>query len=364
MNNNKYIVLLHNMHAGSGSLLGEFNSNDEYVIADEIKQELIKSNKLIKSYKQQEIISVATVGSYSFDFVTYVQLGENNQKRISLFLIENVSLNEGAKELKTFLKSVVVNVQDNNLLVIKREFNMYIRDESTGIDMLNSNLKAILDRKSKVASRSNFLNTELSNANKEYVLKMLKIIKGSGPYGNQLLNEFRKILKLKGFSRFQDNYWANLKNVLDGLIIKNALVFNPKTLQQMKNLQDNFIESVLKAKEPKPEEKKENNDDKKKAKKPDGGKKKPKKSKGKEDGGKGDSGKGDSGKEDGGKGDSSKVAEPTTGGIKSESKPKSDYKASSRSYEIKETKSYGDGVGKDIFNIKNKTNNKNTDRSL
>lgn len=281
MNNDKYIVLLHNIQAGSGSLLGEFNSNDEYNIADEIKQELIKSNKIIKSYKKDEVLSVATVGSYSFDFVTYVQLGENNKKRISLFLIENVSLNEGTKELKTFLKSVVVDVLENNLTVVKREFNMYIRDESTGIDILNSGLKLIIDRKEKVVSRSKYLKTELSNANKEYVLKMLKLIKNSGPYGNQFLNEFRNLIKLKGFSKLQNNYWMNLKNVLDDLVIKNALVFNDKTLHKMKELQDAFIQEVLNVKEPKPvEQKSEENSSKKKSSKPNSKKKeKPKENK-------------------------------------------------------------------------------------
>ena len=224
MENKEYIVLMHNLDAGANALLGEFGSNDSYDISENIKAELIKANKIIDSYKIDEIKSTAVVGAYSFNFITYIQLGEGNKKRISLFLKEKCKLGQEDKELTTFLKSVIVDSVANVIEIVKKEFNMYIRDESTGIDMTNSSLQAIIARKNIVVNRAKFLKTELNDANKAYVLKMLSLIKTSGPYGNQLLLEFRNIVKNQKLLKSQDNYWANLKKIIDKLVIDNALL--------------------------------------------------------------------------------------------------------------------------------------------
>ena len=85
---NENVVFLNNLDAGASGLLGEFTTSETYVIADDIKEELLKANKLITDYKQDKITAVATVGSYTFNFNVFVQLGEEQKKRATLFLVE------------------------------------------------------------------------------------------------------------------------------------------------------------------------------------------------------------------------------------------------------------------------------------
>ncbi|MBE7075365.1 MAG: hypothetical protein E7376_05250 [Clostridiales bacterium] len=250
---NEYLVMLHNLDAGSSELLGSFNDADEYVIEEDIKQELCKANKLIKEYKQDKIDSVATIGSYTFDFVTYVQLGENNKKRLTLFLVEKCKLGFVDKELLTLVKSVIIENQ-NVLEVVKKEFNMYIADESTGIDMANESLLAIINKKAQVGAHAKFLISELKNTNKGYVLKMLSLIKASGGYGNQLLAQFKNIVKAKKLDKNSEKYWSELKNIIDKLVLDNAIIFNGKVKDRINDLQENYRNILKNTKEPKKEE--------------------------------------------------------------------------------------------------------------
>ena len=85
---NENVVFLNNLDAGSSELLGEFTTSDTYVIADDIKQDLLNANKLITDYKPDKITATATAGAYTFEFAIFVQLGEQNKKRATLFLQE------------------------------------------------------------------------------------------------------------------------------------------------------------------------------------------------------------------------------------------------------------------------------------
>ncbi|MBQ7884779.1 MAG: hypothetical protein IJ318_01630 [Clostridia bacterium] len=264
---NDYLVLLHNLDAGASSLLGEFDASDSYVIADDIKQELIKANKLITEYKPDKITAKATAGSYSFDFAVYVQLGEQNKKRATLFLIEKCKLGFVEKEVLTLLKSVIVDGSQNLMNVVKKEFSLFVIDESEGIDMANANLKALLARMAQVASRSKFLVGELHDADKAYVLKMLGLIKGTGSYGTRLLAQFKNMMRAKHLDKNDPKYWNSLKNMLDKLLLDNSLLFNGKVKERMDEMQKGYRDMVLNAKEPKKEEskpKKKKGDDKKK----------------------------------------------------------------------------------------------------
>ena len=250
---NDYIILLHNLDAGASVLLGEFNDADKYVVADELKEELAKANKLITDYKEDKITAKANVGSYTFDFNVYVQLGEQNKKRVSLFLIEKCKLGFVEKELLTLVKSVVIDGNQNLMQVLKKEFAMFIRDESEGIDMANANLKAILNRKLVVGARSKFLLGELYDADKAYVLKMLSLIKGSGSYGTKILAQFKMLLSKANIGKNDPKYWNTLKNILDKLVMENSLLFGGKVQETMNEMQRGYRDLVLKTKEKKQE---------------------------------------------------------------------------------------------------------------
>lgn len=263
---NEYRVLIYNLEAGSNGLLGEFNVDNKYDIANNLKQELTKANKLINSYKPDKICAVATIGSYTFNFVVYVQLGEQNKKRLSLFLEEKGKFFDEDKEFLTLLSSIIIEGSQNLLEVIKKEFAMYIADESTGIDMSNSNLTTVVQQKDKTVKRSKFLQGELKTLNKAYVLKILSLVKTS-EYGNQFLLQFKDIIKNKNVNKNDDKYWNKLKNILDKMLLENESLFDGKLNQRIEDLQKGYIHMVLNAKEPiaiKPEDKKPKKEEDKK----------------------------------------------------------------------------------------------------
>lgn len=247
---NEYVILIHNLDAGSNGLLGEFNAEKNYDIKQDVKNQLKITNKLITDYKQDEITAVATVGSYSFDFVVYVQLGEQNKKRLTLFFKEKAKILQEDKEFLTRIESVVVDVSQNNLEVIKKEFKMYTADESVGIDMANANLTGLKSFKDGVVAHSKFLQKELISLDKAYVLKMLSLIKTSGSVGNDFILQFKNLILAKKLNKSKDNYWRTLKNILDKLVIQNEPIFNEKLKEKIKELQVGYIHLTKNIKEP------------------------------------------------------------------------------------------------------------------
>ena len=274
---NEYITLIRNMDANACALLGEFNSENKYDIADNLKQDLKKANKLITEYKPDAVNATASVGSHTFNFIVYIQLGEQNKKRATLFLVEKAKIILEDKELLTFISSVIIQEGQNLLSVIKKEFNLFLMDESEGIDMSNSNLTSLINKKDQVIKRSKFLQKELVTLNKAYVLRMLSIIKTSGTFGNQFIFQFKNYVKLQNLDKRDEAYWNKLKNILDKFVIENAELFDAKTKQKMEDLQIGYRHMVLNTKEPvitKPEKKKSGgkDDNKSKSKSKGGGK--------------------------------------------------------------------------------------------
>lgn len=247
---NENEVFLNNLDAGSSALLGEFTMSDTYVIADDIKQDLLKCNKLITNYKPDKITATATVGSYTFDFNIYVQLGEHNKKRATLFLLEKTKLGFVEKELLTHIKSVIIEAGQNLMNVVKKEFNLFVRDESEGVDMLNETLKALLNRKAQVSSRSKYLVNALYDADKAYVLKMLGVIKSTGPFGDRLITQFKNMIKARNLNKADPKYWNTLKRILDRMVVDNALLFNGKIKERIEEMQKAYRDLVVGTKEP------------------------------------------------------------------------------------------------------------------
>lgn len=247
---NEYVILIHNLDAGSNGLLGEFNAEKNYDIKQDVKNQLKITNKLITEYKQDKITAVATVGSYTFDFEVYVQLGEQNKKRLTLFFKEKAQILQEDKEFLTRIESVIVDISQNNLEVIKKEFKMYTADESVGVDMANSNLTGLKLFKDGIVAHSKFLQKELISLDKAYVLKMLSLIKTSGSVGNDFIIQFKKLILAKKLDKSKDNYWRTLKNILDKLVIQNEPIFNEKLKEKIKDLQVGYVHLTKNIKEP------------------------------------------------------------------------------------------------------------------
>lgn len=247
---NENIKFLNNLDAGSSGLLGEFSTSNTYVVADDIKQDLLKANKLITDYRPEKITATATAGSYTFEFIVYVQLGEQNKKRATLFLVEKAKIGIEEKELLTLIKPVIIEPGQNVVVVIKKEFNLFVRDESEGIDLNNGNLTALINRKAQVSSRSKYLANALYDADKAYVMKMLGIIKSTGPYGDRFLTQFKNMLRARKISKEDPTYWHILKRLLDRMVADNALLFSGKTKARIEEMQKAYRDLVAGTKEP------------------------------------------------------------------------------------------------------------------
>lgn len=246
---NEYLILIHNLGAGSNGFLGEFNNANKYEIKSDIKDLLKKTNKLITEYKTDRITAVATVGSYTFNFVVYVQLGEQNKKRLTLFFVENGKILDENKEYLTLISSVIIDGNVNIIQTLKKEFNMYIQDESAGIDMSNANLIALADHKDSIIAHSKFLQKELIKIDKAYVLKTLALIKASSKFGTQFLLQFKSFVKAQNLDKSKDSYWSSLKKILDKMLNDNSKVFDGKLKQHLDDLQAGYIHLVKNMKE-------------------------------------------------------------------------------------------------------------------
>ncbi len=270
--NKKYINYLKNLDAEASGLLGFFDADDNYVIDQDIIQELIICNKIIDSFSDNKILATAKVGDAKLKFVVYIQDGENNQKRAGLFVLEKSTLGFIDKDLQTYVHSVVLKNDANFFIEIKKAFHLYAQDESEGVDIDNATLLKIQERLKKLKMHYEAMLMASIPADKAYVLKMLALIKTAGPYGQQFLLELKKRIELKKLTKADKKYWRELKLMIDSMLLKNKDVFAGPVLDKMILLQEAYLSAIKNVKIMAPEEvvtaqKKKKSDDKKKKKK-------------------------------------------------------------------------------------------------
>lgn len=235
---NKYISSLHNMDVQASGLLGSFDDDDSYVIDTKILAELKICNKLITEYKADLITAHAIVGGFKIDFLVYIQEGEDNKKRAGLFVKESSKLGLIQKELQTYVDDIVLENTGAFLDEVKKEFHLYTMDESTGVDMDNLTLLAIINRKKSLKGLYDSLIPFMVDIDKEYVLSMLALLKASGYYGEQMLIEIRNLIKEKKLDKRDPRYWRELKLLLDKAILKNYEIFDKVTQEKIETLQN------------------------------------------------------------------------------------------------------------------------------
>lgn len=259
-----YINHLNNLDVEAGGLLGFFDADGQYIIDDDIKQELIKCNKLITDYKNNIISATAQVAEFLLKFNVYIQEGEGNQKRAGLFVDENSKLGFAKSELQTYVDSVVLPNTGAFFDEIKKRFNLFLRDESEGVDMNNNNLTKIINKKSSGVKKYKTMVPVLIDLDKAYVVKMLSILKHSGEYGQTILSELTKQVDDKKINKKDQAYWRQLKVMVDKLLIPNEGVFSTMVQEQIRKAQLEYLrgyfstkEPVAKAPTPKAEKKKE-----------------------------------------------------------------------------------------------------------
>lgn len=255
--NSQYSAFLKNYDAMSSGLLGSFDKEQTYTISDDILAELLKAKKLITSFKLDKIEAVATAGSYTFNFVVFIQEGENNKKRAGIFLEEKIESPFIKKQLFTPVSSFVDNDDNSFIEKVKKQFNLFIRDESLGVDLSNIDLAKLLNKLKLNENKIKTYQLELLSDEKMYVLKMLDILKSDGIYAKQFISNFKKIITQQKLKRNDPRYWNKLKLELDKYLIENFLAFSEATKLAIGNLQQNFMDKVDSIKDfnPKPKPK-------------------------------------------------------------------------------------------------------------
>ena len=329
----EYLSYLYNLDAANSAILGHFDKDGAYTIDEDIIKELIACNKLIISYKDDVITASATVGKYKLVFMVYIQYGEGGKKRAGLFLVEDAKMGFINKQLQTYIDGVVLNDDGNFMSEIKSRYHLYAIDESEGVDMANSTLKALLLKLETSINKYKVMIPVLIDADREYVARMLVLLKESGEAGRKLLEEFKEQVNGIGVSKIDSSYWRKVKLLLDKLLSQNEQLFDPFTLGKMTEIQKGYLDAVRDAKEPVKEQPKSAPKKKAPAKKKGGDDAPKKKPDGKKGGDKDKGKKGEDKKKDGKK--------PASGGVSTPPKPskpkekeKAEFKAPITSNEI------------------------------
>ncbi|MBO7527166.1 MAG: hypothetical protein J6T74_04615 [Clostridia bacterium] len=228
----KYSEYLKNLDAEASMLLGSFNADDNYVFDEKIKAELIACNKLIESFKPDVITAKATIGTYVFKFYLYIQDGENDLKRVGLFLEEKSKLGLVDKNMISYVDSVVLKYSGDFYNQIKQIYHLFTADDSDGIDMANNNLQEIIKKLNLLKGKYELFIPLFLDLDKKYVIEMLALIKSSGRYGEMLLLNIKRLISEKGISKQQPNYWRELKLIVDKLLYENIGVFDKNTKEK------------------------------------------------------------------------------------------------------------------------------------
>lgn len=231
---------LMNLDADASGFIGTFDENKKYNIDDATKEKLVKTNKLFEDYSETLIKAKATIGSFVFNFELYIQLGHENKKRVSIFLVEESKLNIVEKQT-TMLDYKVFDDDAEFLANVQKAFNIFKADESEGVDMTNLALLELVAKLKQKQQLLNFKIKELRALDKEYVAKMLAILKGSAPYGVLFCQQFKDMVMALKLDKMNVEYWHMLKLLLDKKLLENISVFDPKTQAQLLAVTDKYI---------------------------------------------------------------------------------------------------------------------------
>lgn len=243
----KYLNHLYNQSAEADGLLGSFDADKHYIIEEDIIKELINCNKLVSSREADKILAVADFDAFKLDFVIYIQDGENNLKRAGIFVKEKCNLEFKQKTLETYVDSFVY---ENSALFyeeLKKRYKLFSVDESEGIDLKNSGFLKIINKKTASKKYKTSIPFFL-DLDREYVKKMLALLRTSGPYGAELINQLRLLVEEKKLNKNAPTYWRDLKDLVDKTIIDNIGLFNKDTIDLMNKVQNEYLQAHGKTK--------------------------------------------------------------------------------------------------------------------
>lgn len=221
-------------------LIGEYIEN-KYVISRELKDELIKINKKITSYKIENMSCVAEVEGKNLNFLIKFHLNEMEGKKISgLYLLEEYKILNKTEKLETFIANFSDFEDPNYLDKLKKVFNLYTKDEADGKDIKYKS--QLLEKliKDKIILSKSFTNA-MGIYNRNYVLEVLKILQKSGVAGQEIQLLLKKRLKDVKLEKNSVLYWEKIKDILDELIYSQYAKLSEESKKWLDLINQNYI---------------------------------------------------------------------------------------------------------------------------
>jgi len=237
------------------NLLGSYNDNNEYIIADHIKKELIACPKVKKSVFQNSVFCGAFLSNYG-ELVFEVVFQKNTVKQAAkaqLFVLENEYKVNGyiQNTVCTEVAQYVDNL-DNFIEKTYEYFHISISDNNGK----EYNLKEDISLSAYIGAKQHFnqnmarlTQKDYNKLYREYVTKKLELLKQTNsPYTQAILENFNnEYAKIESYFLKNNNYKA-LSELLDKCV-EDCTGINPEFAKQEKEYREKMtpiIEEVSK----------------------------------------------------------------------------------------------------------------------
>ena len=233
----------------SNCLLGSY-VDGEYVISEEIKNELITIKKLKKSVFRNSVFCNAHIAEYG-DVVFEVVFQKNTVKNIAmaeLFVLENENKVNGyiQNTIRTKVGEFVENL-DNFIEKAYAHFNISLSEEGGKEYKLKEDISIqayINAKKNFNLNMAKLTKKEYNKLYRDYVTSRLELLKKTNsPYAQLILEKFNnEYAKIEKYFLQTDNYKA-VSELLDKCI-EDCSGINPLFKEQEKELRDKLIPIV------------------------------------------------------------------------------------------------------------------------
>lgn len=206
----KYLTFERNEMIKGTVLLGTFDKDNKYILSKEIKEDLITAQKFVRE-TQEDCIYVSLPLEMITLSLKLVLDQEDEQSTADLFLVEYLD----DEEIESYIASYEDDSSNSFVSEAKEAFNIFDEEESIvkeGVDSILSKIKA-----NKFSSNDRDFIIEMYS--ELYLLRMLEILKQQGNWGEEIINEYNKIIQEKKLTALgTKNLYSKLRKNLNKTI--------------------------------------------------------------------------------------------------------------------------------------------------
>ena len=211
------------------NLLGKY-VNGEYTIDDKVKEDLLKLNKIVDVKSDKGLVCHSNYKDYTFKFAIKIEILQTFSTA-KIFLVEELDYVDEKEEMRTLLESVVGPSDKKFIEGVLKGWFVNADGENSGNEGKElSTLDAIL---LKVKTDYAFNKDLLELLSQIYVLRMTALLNKIGEKGQEVLDEFNRVMREYGVKRpsILKNY-AKLKIILDKIIKDKNVSADLKSLAE------------------------------------------------------------------------------------------------------------------------------------